>query len=63
MLMADDMPPVVTSSPFSQPVVFTLRVLLDLARYGSRQPLSFQVRSTFLRRRAVESRTHVNCQC
>src|SRR5437763_9173050 len=31
-------PPSVTRKPFSQPVVFTLRVLLDLARYGSRQP-------------------------
>ena len=31
-------PPTVTSSPFSQPVAFTLRVLLDLGRYGSRHP-------------------------
>src|SRR5215470_14880537 len=31
-------PPAVTSSPFSQPVAFTLRVLLDPGRYGSRHP-------------------------
>src|SRR5690348_4482390 len=40
-------PSAVTCRPFSQPVVFTYQVLLDLGRYGSQQPLSFQVRSTF----------------
>src|SRR6266516_2758660 len=40
-------PSAVTCRPFSQPVVFTYQVLHDLGRYGSQQPLSSQVRSTF----------------
>src|SRR6266536_2325897 len=40
-------PSAVTFRPFSQPVVFTYQVLHDLGRYGSQQPLSSQVRSTF----------------
>lgn len=36
------------AQPFSQPVAFTLRVLLDLARYMELEPLSFQVQEHLL---------------
>src|SRR5262249_37973308 len=45
-------PPPVTSSPFSQPVPFTSKVLLVLDRKGRQTPLSSQFRSTFISRRA-----------
>jgi hypothetical protein len=41
-------PPAVRPSPFSQPAAFTLRVLLDLARYMELEPLSFQVQEHLL---------------
>jgi hypothetical protein len=44
-------PSAVTRRPFIQPVVFAYQVLHDLGRYGSQQPLSSQVRSTFHGRR------------
>src|SRR5215470_5632893 len=53
--------PAMTSSPFSQPVAFTLRVLLDLGRYGSGHPNRPRsgALSTSTRRSAMVT---MNCQ-